>query len=131
MIENAFGIMNARWRVLRRTLLASQETAKAIILAVVCLHNLLVLNEENVPPGERRYFPPGFVDSEGEDGEIVPGMWRRDVLDGDVPQPVEVDYEEFAAANGFIEGELVRERLMDFFLGPGSVPWQWVHLRHL
>ncbi|KAK3929680.1 Protein ANTAGONIST OF LIKE HETEROCHROMATIN PROTEIN 1 [Frankliniella fusca] len=51
-IENAFGILSARWRVLRRTFIGKEATARAIIQACVVLHNYLILNQENVP-GER------------------------------------------------------------------------------
>ncbi|KAE8737785.1 hypothetical protein FOCC_FOCC016748, partial [Frankliniella occidentalis] len=57
-IENAFGIMTARWRILRRPFIASRRTAKAIIKACVVLHNMLVLNEENLPPHQRWYVRP-------------------------------------------------------------------------
>ena len=80
--------MTERWRVLRRTLLASKKTAKAIILAVVCLHNLLVMNEENMPARERLYLPEGFDDQE-EGDQVVPGCWRHE-LDDNVPLPLEL-----------------------------------------
>ncbi|KAK3907333.1 Protein ALP1-like [Frankliniella fusca] len=49
-IENAFGILSSRWRVLWRTFIAHEENARSIIKACVVLHNLLILNQENVPP---------------------------------------------------------------------------------
>ncbi|KAJ1526427.1 hypothetical protein ONE63_009561 [Megalurothrips usitatus] len=112
-IENAFGTMSARWRVLRRTLLAS--------VAVACLHNLLMGNEENLPPDRRRYNPPGYVDREDEEGRIIPGQWREDAGE-DVPQDINVGDEEGDEDEGAKEA---RESFTDYFLGPGSVPWQW------
>ncbi|KAJ1519064.1 hypothetical protein ONE63_011307 [Megalurothrips usitatus] len=38
IVENVFAILSARWRVLRRSFIASKLTARAVIQAVVCLH---------------------------------------------------------------------------------------------
>ncbi|KAK3931941.1 Protein ANTAGONIST OF LIKE HETEROCHROMATIN PROTEIN 1 [Frankliniella fusca] len=108
VIENAFGIMTARWRVLRRSFVASIPTAKLIIQAVVVLHNKFIFNEENVAPHQRWYIPPDLQDIEG-------------FADGADPLlPYQVEEEQDADA--------IREEFADFFLGPGSVPWQWEHL---
>ena len=120
--------MTARWRILRRTLIATPRLAKAVILAVVCLHNLLVLNEENVPDEDRVYNAPGFADRMNGD-QVVPGGWRQELAAGDVPQPLDVIRE---AGTGTREkAEAVRENFVDYFLGPGTVPWQWRVLRRL
>lgn len=115
--------MTARWRVLRRTLLASKRTARAIILAVVCLHNLLILGEDHLPAEARRYIPEGLADR--EDGvEDLPGEWRGEVHAEDGPQPIEIVGE----AEAYAMGVEAREDLVDFFLGPGAVRWQWSHM---
>ncbi|CAN7981600.1 unnamed protein product [Ixodes pacificus] len=44
LIENAFGIMASRWRILRRAFRASEETTKNIVKACVALHNFLLKN---------------------------------------------------------------------------------------
>lgn len=41
IIENAFGILSSRWRILRNNIIADVETAEEIIPATVCLHNFL------------------------------------------------------------------------------------------
>jgi len=41
IIENAFGILSSRWRILRNNIIADVETAENIIPATVCLHNFL------------------------------------------------------------------------------------------
>ncbi|KAJ1518921.1 hypothetical protein ONE63_011470 [Megalurothrips usitatus] len=111
MIEAVFGILTARWRVLRRSFISSERTARAVIWACCCLHNFLILNEENVPPHQRWYAPPALRDAQDfEDDDQLPRF-----------QEEEVEVED---------GDAIRELFVDFFLGPGSVPWQWEHLLH-
>ncbi|KAK3931612.1 Putative nuclease [Frankliniella fusca] len=108
-IENAFGILSARWRVLRRTFIAKEATARAIIQACVVLHNYLILNQENVPPHQYWYAPPNIRDVTG-------------IAEHQLP-PVRFDVQE-----ELDDGDLIREHLVDYFVGPGSVPWQWQHM---
>ncbi|KAJ1518931.1 hypothetical protein ONE63_011459 [Megalurothrips usitatus] len=105
VVENVFGIMTARWWVLRRTFVSSERTARAIIWAVACLHNLLVLSMENIPPNQR-WYDPG---NPGEEEEVL-------------ARPEEEEREEE-------DGEVIRQHLVDFFLGPGNVSWQWENLQ--
>lgn len=55
VIENAFGILTARWRILK---------------GPICLHNYLGQTETAL------YCPSGFVDSMDQTGNIKPGEWR-------------------------------------------------------
>ena len=70
-IENVFGILVARWRILRKDIRADIKTVEAIVQACVCLHNFLQLTVKSA------YTPQGFIDSEIEDGSICPGNWRH------------------------------------------------------
>ena len=75
VIENAFGIMAARWRIFRSPIQAKVETVEKITKAAVCLHNYLRQTEGAV------YCPTGFVDSFDSSGKILPGYWRSVVKD--------------------------------------------------
>ena len=66
-IENAFGILAARWRIFRRPIRASISTVEGIIKACTCLHKYLMQTEN------ASYVPSGFVDAEDEAGCIIPG----------------------------------------------------------
>ena len=75
-IENSFGILSAKWRILRRPIEAGVSQVEKIISAVICLHNYLRLSDN------AGYLPLGFVDCEKSTGEIIPGDWRS-VVSGD------------------------------------------------
>jgi len=66
-IENAFGILSAKWRIFRKPLRANVDLAEKIVKATVCLHNYLRLTEN------ANYIPSGFVDCEDGNGNIILG----------------------------------------------------------
>lgn len=71
VIENAFGILVARWRILLAPLNLHPEAADNLVKATLVLHNF-VKNKNG-----RQYNPPGYVDHIGFNGEIlIPGEWR-------------------------------------------------------
>ena len=72
VIENSFGILAARWRFLRRPLIAHPEYAILFVKAAIGHHNYLRTEESCV------YCPPGFFDSEDGCGKLIEVGWRRD-----------------------------------------------------
>ena len=71
VIEKAFGILAARWRIFRWPIQGSVQTVQSITQAAVCLNNYL--RQAN----NACYCPAGFVESEDTTGEKRPGEWRR------------------------------------------------------
>ncbi|XP_011884125.1 PREDICTED: putative nuclease HARBI1 [Vollenhovia emeryi] len=69
-IENTFGILAARWRILRRPICAGPEAADKFVLAAICLHNFLKAKNDETAPQQQRYCPPQFVDREIE-GQVM------------------------------------------------------------
>ena len=71
VVENAFGIMAARFRCLFSPLQMDEKTPQYIILGCCTLHNILCERNE-----------PGYLSHlEHEDhnaGNIIPGTWRND-----------------------------------------------------
>lgn len=67
LIENAFGILAARWRILYQSINAKVELVESITKTCVCLHNFLCKSS--------LYRPPGYVDVGDEDN----GQWRQEV----------------------------------------------------
>ena len=72
MIENSFGILAARWRIFRRSIIANPEKVKLYVQAAAALHNFLRTTESSV------YCPPGFIDAEDGSGNPIDGGWRQD-----------------------------------------------------
>lgn len=56
-IENAFGILSARWRIYRRPICLDLKAVDQIIISTVCLHNFLKTHEERHTPEKRLYYP--------------------------------------------------------------------------
>lgn len=56
-IENAFGILSAKWRIFRRPSRGSINTVEEIVKACVCLHNYLKQQDYAY------YTPTEFIDS--------------------------------------------------------------------
>lgn len=123
-IENAFGILVSRWRVLRRPICMHPKTADKIILSTVCLHNFLKSIEDQQTPMNRFYCPPNYVDGENNNGEIINGAWREI---NDMP------LRDLVPTNGrraTMEAYAQRETLANYFLTPaGEVPWQHDYIR--
>uniref|UniRef100_A0A8C4XGT5 DDE Tnp4 domain-containing protein n=1 Tax=Erpetoichthys calabaricus TaxID=27687 RepID=A0A8C4XGT5_ERPCA len=75
-VENAFGILAARWRIFGKDMECSVDRAQDITKACICLHNYLCAGDSMEPDGAR-YVSRHLVD-EGD----IPGEWRCTV-DGD------------------------------------------------
>lgn len=78
-IENTFGILVQRWRVLRKPFIADINNCEAIVKATIVLHNFLQKGEEDLPVSSRRYCPTGFTDYVDKNGAFHYGTWRKEV----------------------------------------------------
>ena len=70
VIENAFGILTARWRIFQKPIRGTVPNVERYMLACLALHNYLRLTYN------AHYSPVGFIDSEDKEGNICPGEWR-------------------------------------------------------
>lgn len=108
IIENVFGIAAARFRILRKPIDVEPAKVIKIVLAICALHNFLVTNNGCANKD---------VDHE-VDGQMVPGLWRRSVVDMEPTPRLNAGRPSENAVN-------VRLRLMNHFQSDhGSVPWQ-------
>lgn len=121
VIENAFGILAARWRMFMQPIQTNAKNAEAIVKATICLHNFL--RQTN----SAGYCPSGFVDSWDGTGEIKEGEWRRLVS-----QESELlsDISPIRGSRPASSAVAVRESLKGYVNSmEGSLSWQWNHVR--
>jgi hypothetical protein len=112
IIENSFGILVARWRILKTTILAHLNNIDKIVKAVICLHNFI--NKENMKQKLNYYNPPGFTDQDDCDN----GDWRREI-------EMLKSVGRLSSNHSTMRSVQVRETLANYFCSPyGGVPWQ-------
>ena len=111
VVENAFGILAARWRVLHRPMQVEPDNARKVVRATVVLHNRLRDEYPNIAQAE--------LDHEDDRGNIVPGAWRT------VGVMREVEDAGNQGTRVGKEGKKLRETLKHYFLSEaGHVRWQ-------
>ncbi len=119
VVENAFGILVSRWRVLDTKMDVGVDLADEIVKACVALHNYLK-STDATDHQSPRYVPDHYVDYEKENGEVVLGDWRRGHRDHEYAQrPLETDNRQSRMTLG------IREKFKHYFLSDeGRVSWQ-------
>lgn len=100
VVENAFGIMAARWRVYRRPIECKVELADKIVKATVVLHNFLILNSNT------HYFN---YDK------------HNDIIIQEENQLLPLNHSGFNYSD---DSFMVREEFRHYFDTVGSIPWQ-------
>ena len=69
VVENVFGILVTRFRVLINTMQQNTENVQKIVMACICLHNLM-----------RMRYPQGqnwALDCLDANMNVIPGAWRQ------------------------------------------------------
>jgi len=109
VVENAFGILAARWRILHTSINADPEFTKLIVNTCVILHNFLIRKTD---------LNTITVDALRE-GVLIPGNWRDENnanLDSIMVQ---------GSNNHTLKASEVREKFMAYFNQSGAVEWQF------
>ena len=106
VVENAFGILGNRWQCLLTSMQQKTQTVESIVLACVCLHNIMRL----------RY--PGIQNALFDQRFVIPGAWRDEVNMADV--------EDVRGGNrATIAAKKQRQYLKLFYNSAlGALPWQ-------
>lgn len=108
--ENGFGILSNRFRVFLTRIERPPETAQSMVLAACSLHNLL---RQRCP---RFYTPPGSIDQEDVNFNVVEGTWRAGQQMHELGPTLFRNPTQYAKA--------VQQAFTKYFVGEGRVPWQ-------
>ncbi|XP_043483517.1 uncharacterized protein LOC122511982 [Leptopilina heterotoma] len=125
IVENAFGIMASRWRILYTKISADPQKVDNIVMAIICLHNFLMSINNKADTNRQQYCPASHVDRETEGGRVLLGDWQFDGNDQlkSFP-PIQPE------RRGTLIGQQMRNTLAAHFSSPsGEVPWQWDYIR--
>lgn len=118
IVENAFGIATARFRVFRRPICAHVDTANAVTKAIVVLHNYLMKGIEY--RGNFQYYQKELVDRETDDGGVISGTWRTGAYNHAL-----TDISNLGSNNYSVLAKEVRSNFKTYFNScTGSLPWQ-------
>lgn len=101
MVESTFGIMAARFRLLRTTIELNENNVKLCILAMCSLHNWLMTVDPSINDALNSEVSTSYTSA---------------------PESIEISNEATATA----EAKNVREILKNYFITPsGEIPWQY------
>lgn len=119
IIENVFGIVSARFRVLRRSIELNPQKVSTIVSAICVLHNFLITRSQRI------YAPQGTFDNENhEDGSIQPGEWRQH---NNCFTPLQVNHR----FRGSAQAKAIQLEFTQYFQAEGEVPWQYKYINQI
>lgn len=110
-VENAFGILASRFRILLTTINMSPEKVTKITLACCYLHNFLRKKNEEV------YLAGGFSAENTETGNIVCADWQSEGASLNSISSTTI-------RNSLNTAKNVRNQFCEYFSNTGAVPWQ-------
>jgi len=114
VVENAFGILVAKWRIL-------QQPLEKIVQALTCLHNYII----STNLCNNQYLHDGIADRKGPNGTIITGSWRNNIAENSFMN----DLGRIGANVGTVAAMKQRETLTQYFVSKeGSVPWRWQNI---
>lgn len=113
IVENGFGILASRFRVLGKPIQVKEDTAIKIVLCACTLHNWLRIT------ASRTYTPPGTTDYEDiMNFQINLGQWRSEIDELQSIHRSRINNRSKAIA------EKMRDKYKNYFNGEGAVTWQ-------
>lgn len=113
IIENVFGIMSARFRVMRKPIHLDANKTRKVTLACCALHNFLMSRSSAL------YAPTGSFDYYDANGVFTPGQWRQATSESNL-FPIEKGTPYIAD-----DAKKNREEFEQYFANEGEIPWQY------
>lgn len=111
-VENAFGILSARFRVLRTIILLDPEKTTTLIMTCVLLHNFLRKTGSSMI-----YAPPQYYDGDDLTGTRIDGQWR---LEEQQLTPLEQCESQDSQSD---DGKEIRKEFAEYFSNEGLLDW--------
>lgn len=112
-IENTFGIMSAKFRVLRSPIHLDALKTRKVTKACCALHNFLLKRNG------KSYAPNNLTDRCGSDGTIIDGEWRQDAPTNTL---LPLQHEQTNITN---DAKKIRKEFEVYYMTTGAVPWQF------
>lgn len=120
-IDNAFGILVARFKIFHRTINADPQTVDSIVKAAVCLHNFIKCTAVE----GNKYSPTSYTDHFDSDGNMILGEWRDDFPKNAALSDVRQLGRRLGTRNFTKTAERYRSIVTNYVNSPaGAVPWQ-------
>jgi hypothetical protein len=120
-VENAFGVLAARFRIFHTTIHMQPSKVDDIVMACAVLHNFLGRNHGT------QCTQGSMLDREDlEDASVVEGKWRNEQPQGRFDMLRRV--RQMTPAT---EASVHRDKYVEYFNGPGKVPFQKQNGRQL
>lgn len=116
IVENAFGHIANRFRVLRKPIELCPDKAVKIVSAICVLHNFLLANSKNT------YACQSSFDTESDEGNINNGSWRQEGM----PSENLIPLQRTQPGNHSQYCKEIRTEFTEYFCSPdGELPWQY------
>lgn len=122
IIENVFGIMAVRFRVLLKPIHLNAVKTKMVALAICVLHNYLMSTNKN------KYAPPGSFDQYNDNGVLIPGEWQEE---SNTPDLTMFPLQREANPTTTPEAKDVQKELTMYFIEEGELDWQYKCLKFI
>ncbi|BES91466.1 Hypothetical protein NTJ_04273 [Nesidiocoris tenuis] len=113
VVENAFGLLVARFLLLRSPIRIDPDVASKAVLACCNIHNLL--RSQTIDSST-------YIDHSGEDGAIIPGEWRTE------EQGTFHDVCRQSYTRPPLVASKIRDKFCDLFNSVYKLPWQDRHV---
>jgi hypothetical protein len=111
-IENSFGLLSSKFRILRTPILLRADNAIEVVKATVALHNFLLEVDSTT------YQQPGELSMEDVAHIVIPGQWETDESSCHM-----LSINQLNSGNNIARNQ--RDAIAAYFMQEGEIPWQW------
>lgn len=110
VVECAFGLLSAKWRIFRRPMSTNVDHATSIVKAAVCLHNFLIMKDLVLSAQQRTY--------------------SINILPQDTNSCQNTQIPKISTSNISQRGGIIRDLFTNYFCKIGVIEQQWEKARN-